>query len=587
MKLNKDTVLYLLHERERLCPNDISYLFPEFNQRYTWHAIWKAVMLLARGFHRLGIRKGDAIAFFVTGRMELITSMYAAACLGAIIVPINTYSKKDELSVFLQESRPKVLIFGEEAHGQHYPTMISGLLEDCRASKEMDCSWLPSYFFVLNNEATEINPLFRSFSELHELAEDVDEPSFLQCCQSVSADDPLILLFTSGTLGKPKGVLRTAASFHSRASQTLDKKRSLMTTLLSKASNRAMQSFKIMNLLPLYHMGGFGTIITNLKATNIPTVMLSHFNPIHAMSVLADERCQVLVGTPFMIQRIIATSERSQYDLSSLIGVVFTSAAVNNTIVQHVTKSLKLRFFLVSYGSSEAGTISTGTCIMGHKLNFVLPLFYKLLKHTNLLGGIIPYEQFAASGYSLTGVVEKSVEVKILDPHTEKILPLGQQGEIVIRSHRVMRYIDENMTNDRFTRDGWYKSGDLGWLDEHRHLTVTGRLHRLISRGGEKISPIEIENVILQHKDVQEAFVLGVPDELYGEQICACIVAKQGSHLTEEILKQELLPYLSAFKLPREILFLQQMPMSATGKVSVEAMKRLILDRTKEPRKHA
>lgn len=404
---------------------------------------------------------------------------------------------------------------------------------------------------------------------------------------SVSSRDPLVLLFTSGTLGAPKAVLRTTTSFFVPARGDNQPKR-WMGGAADALSAPIMQAFKMLNLLPLYHMGGFGTLLSNLKPIKLPTVMLSRFHPIEALSVIASERCKIMVGTPYMMQRMVAAPERSRYNLSSLLGVAFTSAAVTPAILEQVTGELRLQFFTVSYGSSEAGAVSTGTCIRKEHLRGVLiPMLFRLFERSNLLGGIMEYGQFMRESNSLAGKVESSVEIRVVDPVSGAVLPPGGQGEIHIRGNRVMRYTNANAERPAFTEDGWYRSGDLGWMNENRELTIAGRLHRMISRGGEKISPVEIEAVLLRHGEVEEAFVIGVPDGMYGEEICACVVPKRGSGLTAERLKAELSPLLSAFKLPRSFLFLPQLPLSPTGKISVAEMKELALQELGDRRRHA
>ncbi|MBP1991771.1 class I adenylate-forming enzyme family protein [Paenibacillus eucommiae] len=580
--LNKDTIPYLLLKRAAYSPHDIAYSFPELQQNYSWSTIWHDVRLLAKGFLQLGITKGNSIALLMPGRMELILSMFAAACVGAIVVPLNTYSKKHELQIYLKDSRPTAMIIGTEGHHLHYPSLLEDIISESKLSG--DSSWVPANIFVLEDKAKVFAP-FRPFEELARLGERGADQDFLSACQSVCSKDPLILLYTSGTLGTPKGVLRSTASFV--VSPSAAGSRGKGASIMQRMTDRITRYFSIMNLLPLYHMGGFSTIFTALKVCNVRIVMLTHFNPLKSLAVIDKMKCKVLVGTPFMIQHMLSSPKRNQFDLTSLLGVAFTSAAVNNSILQKVTKDLNLYFFMVSYGSSEAGAVANGTCFMDRKNNLMVSLLYKLLKRVNLLSGLIQQKDFEHGSYSLAGKLDKGVEVRILDPETEEPLPLYEHGEIVIRSHRVMRYTKENQGKPSFTKDGWYKSGDLGFLDERRHLTITGRLHRLISRGGEKISPVEIENVLLCHKDVEEAIVFGIPDELYGEQICACIVTKDEAALNAEKLKNDMTPFLSAFKIPRYVVFLPYFPLSPTGKISIAELQLLALDRIGELRKNA
>jgi fatty-acyl-CoA synthase len=147
----------------------------------------------------------------MTGRMELILLMYAAASIGAIIVPLNTYSKRIELQSFLKASRPEAMIMGSEGNHQHYPTLLEEIISECRLSNEDD-SWIPRFIYVLDEE-TITSPSFKPYSEFRSLSQNVREQEFLLACQSISVSDPLILLYTSGTLGAPKGIFRTTASF--------------------------------------------------------------------------------------------------------------------------------------------------------------------------------------------------------------------------------------------------------------------------------------------------------------------------------------------------------------------------------------
>lgn len=584
--LHPDSVPQLLQERSRYYPRSMAYLFPEWGQRYTWTDIWGEMLPLAAGMYKKGVRKGDKVVFLMTGRIELIVSMYAAASLGAVLVPINAYSKKDELAGYLNEARPALLIIGVDGHQLHYPSMLRGLIDE-HANHPDENGWLSSPVYVVT-DADEHLCGFQPFSELIDGKPSAEMHEQLQqAFRQATSLDPLVLLFTSGTLGVPKGVLRTTASFL-LGSENEAKRSSWLKTRMNRLNTRIMQSFKMLNLLPLYHMGGFGTIMTSLKSTNLPTVMLSRFHPIEALSIIEKERCKVMVGTPYMLQRLAAAPERTNYDLSSLLGVAFTSAAVTPSILQKVTDGLRLQFFLVSYGSSEAGSVASGTCIRKeHLRGFLIPLLFHIVKQTNLLGGLLAYEEFMKESGSLAGKVDPSVEIRIADPSTGSKLPIGEQGEIWIRSHRVMRYTNAEAEQPVFTEDGWYRSGDLGRLNERNELTIDGRLHRIISRGGEKISPIEIENIIMQHEEVEDALVIGVPDMLYGEEVCACVVPKSGSGLTSERLKKELAFQLSAFKLPRTIIFLSQLPLSPTGKISVSEMKRLAVQEMNDLRRHA
>ncbi|WNQ12311.1 class I adenylate-forming enzyme family protein [Paenibacillus aurantius] len=570
----------LLAERAAKSPEDTAYLFPETEQAYTWSSVWKEVQSLACGLLELPVRKGDRVALLMTGRMEMVLSLYAAGCIGAVAVPLNAYSRKKELRAYLEDARPAVLILGREGHGQHYPALLREMIRESMTDGE-DLSWLPSRVYVLGEDPAACAP-FRPFAELTAAGRGADtrEP-FLAACRSVHEDDPLVLLYTSGTTGTPKAVLRSAASFLPPA-----RNKGIAGEWAARVTDRLTRGFPVLNLLPLYHLGGFGTILTNLHTCSIPIVMLRHYHPGRALAQLSACRCRVLIGTPYMIQRMVASPERASYDLRPLLGVVFTSAAVTANVLRKVIEELELSFFLVSYGSSEAGSVSNGACFLPNRSRPLLSILYRLLKAAGLLSGMVKPEAFEGTAGSLAGKIEKGVELRILHPETGRLQPPYEPGEIAVRSHRVMRYAKETGDRPSHTGDGWYRSGDIGYVDGEGNLTISGRLNRLIHRGGEKISPAEIEGVLLGHPEVDEAFVLGLPDELYGEQVCACVVAREGAGLTPDKLRGFAAPQLAAFKLPQTIVFLPELPLSPSGKIAVPEI-RAALEGRGEWKKHA
>ncbi|CAI6083529.1 class I adenylate-forming enzyme family protein [Cohnella sp. JJ-181] len=582
-----DTVPDLLQRRARRSPNDIVYSFPGFDQHYSWRMIWEEVRQLSEGLLALGIRKGDRVALLMQGRIELVLLIYAAACIGAVAVPLNTYSKKDELRALLRDCKPAALFLDKEGQRQSYLAMVAELLaetggpdptadgpDETADGSDAD-GRLPAHLFVLADPAETRAP-FRPFAELAGEAAKAEPHAFRDAAAALNLRDPLVLLYTSGTSGKPKGVLRSTASFLSAA--RAPKRTGFASGALLRLTDRLTRRLSIMSLLPLYHMGGFATIFTALKACSIRIVMLSHYSPNNALAFIERFKCRVLVGTPFMIEQMLSAEARDRYDLRSLLGLVFTSSAVDRRILERITRELHIYFFMVSYGSTEAGAVANGICVTDRKPHPLLSPLYGLLMQSRLVSGFIGLQQFLECEYSLAGKVDPHVEVGIVDAATGSRLPPGEQGEICIRSHRVMRYAGQTDAADAGpSADGWFRSGDLGYVDARGHLVVTGRIKRIISRGGEKISPVEIERALLKLSGVESAFVVGVPDERYGEQVCACIVPRRDAALIAEKIRLDLAGSLSAFKIPAHILFVPYLPMSPTGKISVADVRELAL----------
>jgi len=580
----RNTISCLLAARANSFPNDTAYCFPELEQHCTWLKLWEETRLVAKGLLGIGVQKGDRVALLMQGRMEMIVCMYAAASIGAVILPLNAYSKKDELQRYFQEARPVLVVAGPEGHHINYPQLLQSIVSEAELSLN-GTHWVPNHIFVLKDDVQELPGMFKSFASLTQLGKEVSDETFRQACESVGSRDPLILLYTSGTSGKPKGVLRTTLSFLGK--EESGARKTSGETLLGYITDRIASKTSVLNLLPLYHIGGFSLIFTTLKVCNIRAVLLTRFHPVDALAVLERERCKVVSGTPFMIQQMLSSPRRSDYDLSSLLGIAFTSAVMNKILLNKVCNDpgLRLLFFMVSYGSSEAGKVATGVCFVNQRKELLWRILYKLLTFNSFFGGSLSLAELEHAKYSFGGKVEKGVEIKIAGLEADMAPHSGVHGEILIRSHRVMHYMGE--TPQQFTEDGWYRSGDLGFMDERRNLLISGRMNRVIVRGGEKISPTEIENVLLDREGVAEAFVLGIPDELYGELVCACIIPHEGEELDETRLREEMLPHLSAFKIPRFFVFMPSFPMSATGKLSVPEMRHLVMEQLGKQRQHA
>jgi fatty-acyl-CoA synthase len=548
----------MLEQRARHTARGLAFCFPEHGQACTWGQLWNNTRQLAEGLLRQGIGPGQRVAVLMEGRVELILALLAVVSIGAVVVPLNPFSTHDELRSYCLDAQLAALLLG--AATQLTPATLAA---------EQGADWLPRHVFVLEAGATTAAP-FRPWAEL--LAAATPAPDFERAARATAAADASFLLYTSGTTGEPKGVLRTTASFLGLAPGSPEK------GWLARRADQLTNRFALLSLLPLYHLGGIGTLFTALKSANVRTVLLSRFHPITALQVAAQERCRFLIGTPYMLQAMMLAQTTQRADLRAVLGVAFASAAVNGAVLERVLHGLpNLYFFVVSYGSSEAGAVANGTSLVHRRTNLAMTLFLRLLRGAGVLNGLLPFEAFGQTPYSICGRIDKNVEVATIDLATGALLPPGEVGEVVIRSHRVMRYAQaqaEGAANYR--PDGWYRSGDVGYLDPRGWLVLTDRLKRLISRGGEKISPAEIEGVLLRQPGVAEACVVGVPDALYGEQVGAAVVAEADTTLDVDALRAAVAAHLARFKVPTHWMQLPELPVSATGKVASAEVQRLL-----------
>jgi fatty-acyl-CoA synthase len=565
---HNQTIPFFLERRAKESPNKRAFYFPQHNQDYTWAQVWNEVKLLAANFIKIGLTKGDRIAILMEGRMELILSLFASACIGAVAVPLNTYSKKEELTFYLKDAQPSILIMGETGQHLHYLSIFQSILSEHTSNTELH-SLLPRHVYVLGTNLEEPHTFFR-FEELIN-HKNLEAASLSKFISEVHPKDPLILLYTSGTSGTPKGVIRSTSSF---LGSTNPKKSYI--PLIQRISNRITSHFIFLNLMPLYHLGGYASLLAVLESCQVQMAMLSHYNPSHALKILDEVHPHILSGTPYMIQQMLSSPEFNSYHYKSVFGIAFGSSAVSATLVKRAIEAFHLSFFIVSYGSTEAGSVATGTCLVVNKKQLLLRLIYNSLKNTGLLSGLIRLEQVDECPFSLAGKVAPHVNIQIQDLHSRKPLPPYKEGEICIQSHRVMPYTSDDNKNEREER--WFQSGDIGYLDANNCLIITGRLKRMISRGGEKISPVEVENWMIKNLMLVDAFIVGVPDQLYGEEMAAFVIPKKGVEVTQTKLQQEIKAHLSAFKVPKYIFFLEQFPLSPTGKVAIKLMREMALD---------
>lgn len=569
---NRHTLPALLHQRATHTPRDVAYQFPELKQAVTWAQLWQDVQTMAAGLAQQGIGPGHRVAVLLEGRLELLVTLLGTVAIGAVAVPLNTYSKLAELRQYLLAARPAALVLGTSGLRVAWPELTTAVLPTPEAAPT-EAAWVPNRVFV-QGAGSELPLPFRPYEQL--VATQPSPAEARALCTATPASAPAFLLYTSGTTGLPKGVLRSTASFLAADAGAPGR----FTARLLRFSDQLTRRFGLLCLLPLYHQGGIGTLVSVLKACNVPTTLLTHFNPVTALEMAERERCKFLIGTPYMVQAMLGAGAGRPLRLKALVGIAFASAAVSGPLLEGIVARLPgLYFFTVSYGSSEAGAVANGTCFFANNKNLLVAGFLKLMRRANLLSGEVPYALFLETPYSVCGRVDKAVEVQALDTHTGQFLPPGQAGELVVRSHRVMPYAEADPATDNRLPDGWYRTGDVGYVTPAGVLILTDRLKRLISRGGEKISPTEVENALRQHPAVADAYVLGVADALYGEQVCAVVVPQAGATLNAAELRARLGEQLSQFKLPKYVVALPALPLLGSGKPASEEIRQEVMQR--------
>jgi fatty-acyl-CoA synthase len=334
--------------------------------------------------------------------------------------------------------------------------------------------------------------------------------------------------YTSGTTGFPKGVMLTHYNIGNNGYWI--------------GANQALgPKDRVCVPVPLFHC--FGCVLGVLAAINHAStlVILESFDPVQAMAAVEGERCTALYGVPTMFIAILQHKLFSKFDFSSLRTGIMAGSPCPIKAMEDVMEKMYMREITICYGLTEGSPVMTQTTVHD-----------SVRKRVETVGQAMP-----------------AIEVVIMDPETHEPVPAGVQGEICCRGYNVMKgyYKMPEATAKTVLEDGWLLSGDLGVMDEEGSVTITGRHKDLIIRGGENISPREVEEFIYRMEGIQDVQVVGVPSKKYGEQLGAFIILKEGYDLSPEDVQDFCRGKISNYKVPKYVSFISELPLTASGKV--------------------
>ncbi len=361
-------------------------------------------------------------------------------------------------------------------------------------------------------------------------------PDEISC--EIGDDDTTILMYTSGTTGRPKGV---------------PLKHNAFVTYILDNVDPANPEIEERNLLtvPLYHVAGMQAILAAIYGGRT-LVLMRQFEVKEWLRMIQQERVTRAMLVPTMLKRVIDDPEFSQYNLSSLKVITYGAAPMPFEVIRKAIQLMPWVMFINAFGQTETASTITTLGPEDHRIEGTEEEKEKKLKRlTSSIGKPLP-----------------DVEIKIVDEEG-KSLPPFQVGEILARGPRMMTgyWRDEQKTSQVMTEDGWLRTNDMGWMDEDGYIYLAGRADDMIIRGGENISPEEVEEVLRSHSKVEEAAVIGVPDIEWGQQPRAIVVLKKGETATGEEIMEFCRTRLAGFKRPRSVLFIEALPRNPMGKI--------------------
>ena len=499
-------------------PTEDALICSHQNYRATYEEFYDQVIQVAKGLMALGVKRGERVGVWSPNCYQWTLLQYATAKIGAILVNINPAYRTSELIYVINQSGLSVMFSALQFKSSNYKKMMDDAREftdTIRKAIFWDESW------------------DRFLKE----GEHISDETLRKREEKVQFDDPVNIQYTSGTTGNPKGV-------------TLSHHNILNNAYFIGLRMNYTHSDRVCIPVPFYHC--FGMVIGNLACTVHGATMVipnDSFDPIKTLETVERERCTSLYGVPTMFIAELQEMEQKTYDLSSLRTGVMAGSLCPPEIMKKVKEQMNMHEITICYGMTETSPVSTQTRIG------------------------VPFEKQIYS----VGTIHDHLEIKIIDPKTQAILKRGESGELCTRGYSVMlKYWNSpEATRQVIDEQRWMHSGDLAMMDEDGYLHISGRIKDLIIRGGENISPKEIEDFLYTYKGVMDAQVIGVPSEKYGEEIMAWIKPNEGVTLTEEELRDFCKERIAHYKIPKYWKFVSEFPMTISGKIRKVEMREI------------
>ncbi len=510
-------------------PDHPALLSRQQHIRLTYRQLQEQVNQCAKGLMQLGLQKGERIGIWAPNRAEWSITQFATCKLGLILVNINPAYHLHELEYVLKQSGCSALVIAAQFKTSNYTEMICTLapeLQQCEPGK-LTSGKLPDLKTVIRMGAEKVPGMF-TWDELMTMGAPISDEQLRERQQDQEFDDPINIQYTSGTTGFPKGA-------------TLSHHNILNNGYVATRLQHFAHEDKLCIPVPLYHC--FGMVLGNLGCITHGATMVypsEGFEPLAVLQAVQEERCTALYGVPTMFIAELEHPDFSTFDLSSLRTGVMAGSPCPVEVMKKAISLMHMDEIEICYGMTETSPVSTQTRIDA------------------------PLEKRVGT----VGVIHPHLEIKIVDPATGKVVPLGEPGELCTRGYSVMLGYWKNpeATAQSIDSARWMHTGDLATMDGEGYINIVGRIKDLIIRGGENFYPREIEEFLHTHTKVSDVQVIGVPDAKYGEEIATWVKVKPGQEVTAEELKDFCKGKIAHYKIPRYFKFVNEFPMTVTGK---------------------
>ena len=479
--------------------------------RLTYSELDAAVDRLARGLLAGGIERGDRVGIWAPNCAEWVLVQYATAKVGAVLVNINPAYRTHELAFVLRQAGVRLLVSAPAFKTSDYRAMVREVVDECEALERV--VWL---------DAPE-------WDELLEAGDGVGDAALRERMAMLAFDDPINIQYTSGTTGFPKGA-------------TLSHHNILNNGFFVAELIDYTEADRVCLPVPFYHC--FGMVMGNLGCTTHGACIVipaPSFEPEATLRAVAEERCTSLYGVPTMFIAMLGHPAFGDVDLTSLRTGIMAGSPCPVEVMRRVIDEMHMGEVSICYGMTETSPVSTQT----------------------------RSDDSVERRVGTVGRAGPHVEVKIVDPTSGRVQAIGEPGELCTRAYSVMLgyWNEPEKTDEAIDAARWMHTGDLATMDADGYCKIVGRIKDMVIRGGENVYPREIEEFLYGHPDVADVQVIGVPDERYGEELCAWVQLRDGAEPDEAALREFCRDSLAHYKVPRYVIFVDEYPMTVTGKV--------------------
>ncbi|REC63077.1 AMP-binding protein [Chryseobacterium pennae] len=498
-------------------PNQEALISVHQDYRATYQEFYNQTTAIAKALIFLGAKAGDRIGIWSSNRYEWVLLQYATARIGTILVNINPAYRTHELTYVLNQSEIRFIFSSLSFKTSNYKEMVEYAKEVC-PTLEHEIFFDDTWEAFVNNGQEISDEVLHSFEE------------------HVQFDDPVNIQYTSGTTGFPKGV-------------TLSHHNILNNGYFIGIRLKYTEKDRVCIPVPFYHC--FGMVIGNICCTTHGACMVipnDSFDPDITLKAVSDEKCTSLYGVPTMFIAELAVKDFDTYDFSSLRTGVMAGSVCPPEIMKKVESLMNIKEMSICYGMTETSPVSTQT----------------------LIG--TPLEKQV----STVGTVQDHLEIKIIDENG-RILKRGEHGELCTRGYSVMlKYWNDPENTKKVLDDSrWMHTGDMAVMDKDGYITISGRIKDLIIRGGENISPKEIEDFLYTYTHILDVQIIGIPSEKFGEEVMAWVKVRQGFTITEEELLEYCKGKIAHYKVPKYWKFVDEFPMTISGKIRKVEMREI------------